>query len=91
MYDIFPLIKGMKALIKGVKVGIVLVCVSADFRPFSINFQHLRDQYKSAKIMDLYMRGRHPIKGQNFPKSVQNGLFQSCEYSVKTIPVKVKF
>ncbi len=69
--------------------GIVLVRPSADFRPFSTNFRPHWDQYKSAKIMDLYMRGRPPRKGQNPPKSAQSGLFQPCECSIRTIPVIV--
>ncbi len=39
------------------KTGIILVRPSADFRPFSTILRPLWDQYKSAKIMDLYMRG----------------------------------
>ncbi len=38
---------------KWVYTGIVLVRQSADFR----NFRPLCDQYKSTKVMDLYMRG----------------------------------
>ncbi len=33
------------------------------------------DQYKSAKILDLYIRGMPPRKGQNSPKSGQNDWF----------------
>ena len=72
------------------KAGIVLVRPSADFRPFSANFRPLWDQYKSAKITDLYMGGRPPRKGQTSPKSSQNGQFQPRECSARTIPGKVK-
>ncbi len=59
-------------------------------RRISVNFPQifrpLLDQYKSAKIMNLYMK-----KGQNSPKSAQNGPFQPLECSVRTTPVRYVF
>ncbi len=66
--------------------GIVLVRPPADFCPFSTNFWPLWDQHKSAKMMDLYVRGRPPRKGQNSSNSAQNSQFQPHECSVRTIP-----
>ena len=70
------------------KAGIVLVRPSADFRPFP-RISDLSEISANLLRQWMYIWGGRPTrKGQNWPKSAQNGQFQPGECSSRTIPAK---
>ncbi len=70
--------------------GIVLVRLSADFRPFSTDFRPPGISTNLLRYWTYIQGGRPPRKGQYSPKSGQNAQFQPRKCSLRTIPVFVK-